>query len=102
MFPNEVDENQPITIHCIAVVGSPHGYIQIWKKTKTSNKSELIYKSTTTNSKTENCTDLINITTTYNITWEDNGALFRCSSKNSITEDPIPSSDWSTISVNCM
>lgn len=76
MFPNEADENQPITIHCIADVGSPHGYIQIWKKTKTSNKSELINKSTTTNNKTENCTELINITTTYNITWKDNGALF--------------------------
>lgn len=99
VFPNEVDENQSVTIHCIADVGSPHGYIQIWKKTEKSNTSEVIYNSTTTNGKTENCTDLINVTTTYNITRDDNGALFRCSSKNDFTKDPIPSSDSSKISV---
>lgn len=102
MFPNEVDENQSITIHCIADVGSPHGYIQIWKKNKKSNTSEMIYKSSTTNSKTENCTEIINVTTTYNITRGDNEALFRCSSKNNFTKDPIPSSDSSKISVHCM
>lgn len=102
MFPNEVEENQSITIHCIADVGSPHGYIQIWKKDEKSNTSEMIYKSSTTNSKTENCTEIINVTTTYIMTREDNGALFRCSSKNDFTKDPIPSSDLSKISVLCM
>lgn len=99
VFPNEIEENQSITIHCIADVGSPQGYIEIWKKTEKSNTPEVIYKSTLTNGKTENCTDLINVTTTYNITRGDNGALFRCSSKNNFTKDPIPSSDSSKISV---
>lgn len=102
VFPNEVEENQSITIHCIADVGSPQGYIQILKETDKSIVEEVIYKSTKTNGKTENCTDLINVTTTYNITRDDNGALFRCSSKNNFTKNPIPSSDLSKISVLCM
>lgn len=102
VFPNEVEENQTITIKCIADVGSPHGYIQIWKKTEKSNTSDVIYKSSTTNGKTENCTEIINVTTTYIMTMEDNGALFRCSSKNDFTKDPIPSGDSSKISVHCM
>lgn len=102
MFPKEVEENQSITIHCIADVGSPQGYIQIWKITEKPIIDEMIFKSTTTNGKTENCTQLINVTTTYNITRKDNGALFRCYSKNNFTKDPIPSSDSSKISVLCM
>lgn len=102
MFPNEVEEKQSITIHCIADVGSPQGYIQIWKKNEKSNTSEVIYKSSTTNGKTENCTEIINVTTTYIMTREDDGALFRCSSKNDFTKDPIPSSDSSNMSVVCM
>lgn len=100
VFQNEVEENQSITIKCIADVGSPHGYIQIWKKTEKSNTSEVIYKSSTTKGKTENCTEIINVTTTYIMTREDNGALFRCSSKNDFTKDPIPSGDSSKISVH--
>lgn len=102
MFPNVLEENQSISIHCIADVGSPQGYIQIWKKSKTSITEEVIYKSTTSNGKTENCTELINVTTTYILTREDNGAFFRCSSKNNLTKDPVPSSDPSRISVTCM
>lgn len=102
VFPNEVEENQSITIHCIADVGSPQGYIQILKETDKSIVEEVIYNSTKTTGKTENCTDLINVTTTYNITRDDNGALFRCSSKNNFTKNPIPSSDLSKISVLCM
>lgn len=102
VFPNELEENQSISIHCIADVGSPQGYIQIWKKSKKSITEEVIYKSTTSNGKTENCTELINVTTTYILTREDNGAFFRCSSKNNFTKDPVPSSDPSRISVTCM
>lgn len=102
MFPNEVEENQSITINCIADVGSPHGFIQIWKKNEKSITANVIYKSTTTNNKTENCTELINVTTTYIITREDNGVLFRCFSKNNFTKEPIPSSDSSKILVSCM
>lgn len=102
VFPSEVEENQSITIHCIADVGSPQGYMQIWKNTENPNTSEVIYKSNSTNSKTENCTELINVTTTYTITRKDNGAFFRCSSKNNITKDPIPSRNSSKLSVICM
>lgn len=102
MLPNAVEENQSITIHCIADVGSPHGYIQIWKEIEKLNKTKVIYTSNTTNTKTENCTKLINVTTTYILTREDNGALFRCFSKNSFTKDPSPNIGSSNISVICM
>lgn len=100
VFPNEVEENHSITIHCIADVGGPYGLIQIWKKTEKSSTYEVIYKSTTANIKTENCTELINVTTSYVVTKGDNGALFRCSSKNNFTKDL--SSNSSKISVICM
>lgn len=102
VFPNAVEENQSITIHCIADVGSPHGYIQIWKEIEKLNKTKVIYTSNTTNTKTENCTELINVTTTYILTREDNGALFRCFSKNNFTKDPIPNICSTKISVKCM
>lgn len=73
----------------------------MWKIHNT-NTYELIYTSNTTNNRTENCTGLINVTTTYTVTREDNGAVFRCSSQNNLTKDPGPSKEWSKITVICM
>lgn len=99
VLPNEREEGQSITLKCSADVGSPRGNIQMWKKHHTNNTYELIFKSNTTNNKTENCTELINVNTTYTVTREDNGASFRCSSQNNLTKDPAPSKEWSTITV---
>lgn len=98
-FPNEMEENQSITLTCSANVGSPRGYIQIWKY---SDTHQLIYTSNSTNSKTNNCTKFINVTTTYTVSKDDNGAIFRCSSQNNLTRGPGPSKISSRISVTCM
>lgn len=98
VLPNELEEGESITLLCSADIGSPHGNIQMWKIHNT-NTYELIYTSNTTNNRTENCTGLINVTTTYTVTREDNGAVFRCSSQNNLTKDPGPSKEWSKITV---
>lgn len=102
MFPNELEENQSISLTCRADVGSPLGNITIWKNLKNSNTLVLIYTSNSTNYKTDNCTEIINVTTTYNVTRDDNGAMFRCSSQNYLTSRPGPNKESSRISVTCM
>lgn len=101
VFPNELDENQSISLICSADVGSPRGYIQIWKISRNSILPKLIYTSKSKNNKTENCTEYIDITTTYTVTKDDNGAIFRCSSQNNLTRGPGPSKESQTISVLC-
>lgn len=88
VFPKEIEENNSISLICAAYVGSPRGYIHIWRVSQNSNKSKLIYKSNFINNETENCTKYINVTTTYTVTREDNGAVFRCSSQNNLTQGP--------------
>lgn len=100
-FPNELEENQSISLTCRADVGSPRGYIQIWKTAQYSNIHEMIYTSYFTNTKTDTCTELINVTTTYTVTRNDNGAVFRCSSQNNLTQGQGPSKESSRIIVIC-
>lgn len=100
-FPDELVENQSVTLVCSADVGSPWGNIKIWKISQYSDKPELIYTSNSTNNKTNNCTELINVTTTYTVTRDDNGAIFRCSSQNNLTGGPGPSKDSQNIYVSC-
>lgn len=102
MFPNELQENQSISLSCSADVGSPRGYVQMWKTTEHSNTPQLIYTSNLTNNKTVNCTEFINVTYTYPVTRYDNGAHFQCSSQNNLTQAPGPTKNCSKISVYCM
>lgn len=95
MTPNELEENQSINLTCRANVGSPRRNIKIWKMSQYLTP-ELI--SNSSNHKTDNCTETITIT--FNVTRDDNGALFRCSSHNSLTAGA--SRDSPKISVFCM
>lgn len=101
VFPEKLDENQSLSLTCSADVGSPQGYIQILKFFENSDKLDLIYKSNSTINKTENCTEYINVTATYTVTREDNGAVFRCSSQNGLTQGPGRSRESNKISVLC-
>lgn len=102
MSSNKLEENQSISLTCNADVGSPQGYVQILKIPEYSNTPEVIYTSNTTNIRTENCTEYINVTTTYTVTREDNGAVFRCSSQNGLTQGLGPNRTSSKITVICM
>lgn len=99
--PNELDENQSITLNCSANVGGPPGNIQIWKIIQYPDTPELIYTSDSKSNITDSC-QLINVTTTYIVTKKDHGAIFRCSSKNILTQGPEPRKESSRISVLCM
>lgn len=100
-FPDELEENQSVSLVCSADVGSPWGNIKIWKISQYSDTTELIYTSNSTNNKTNNCTEFLNVTTTYTVTKYDNGAIFRCSSQNNLTRGLGPSKDSQSISVLC-
>ncbi|XP_065942226.1 neurotrimin-like isoform X3 [Magallana gigas] len=99
MSSNELEENQSISLTCHADVGSPQGYVQILKIPQYPNTPEVIYTSNTTNIRTENCTEYINVTTTYTVTREDNGAMFLCSSQNGLTPGLGPNRELSKITV---
>lgn len=99
VFPNQLEENQSISLTCRADVGSPPGNITIWKNLKNSNTPVLIDTFNSINNKTDNCTQFINVT--YTVTRHDNGASFQCSSQNNLTRGPGPSKDSQNISVLC-
>lgn len=102
LFPNEPEEYHYISLICNADVGSPQGTIKIWKMFQNNGTLKLIYASNDTSERkeTENCTELINVI--HTVTRDDNGAIFRCSSQNNLTQDPGPYRDSSKITVICM
>nr|XP_034316383.1 cell adhesion molecule 3-like isoform X2 [Crassostrea gigas] len=99
LFPNKLDENQSISILCSANVGSPLGNIKIWKISQYTDTPVLIHESKATANKPENCTEFLDDNFTYSVTRDDNGALFRCSSQNNLTQGPGPYRDSLKISV---
>lgn len=102
LFPNKLDENQSISILCSANVGSPLGNIKIWKLSQYIDTPVLIHESKATTNIAENCIDFIDDNFTYTVTRDDNGALFRCSSQNNLTQGPGPYRDSLKISVICL
>lgn len=102
LFPNKLDENQSISILCSANVGSPLGNIKIWKLSQYIDTPVLIHESKATTNTAENCIDFIDDNFTYTVTRDDNGALFRCSSQNNLTQGPGPYRDSFKISVICL
>lgn len=102
VFPKDLEENQSISLMCSADVGGPRGNILIWRIPQNSDTPKLVYTSNSTNDTTENCTGNINVTTTYTVTKEDNGSLFRCSSQNNLTQGQGPSKESPRIIVICM
>lgn len=99
MFPNELEEKESVSLICSSDVGSPQGYINIWKISRNSDEPALLYTSNSSSVKTENCTEFINVTTTYTVTRDDDGAKFQCSSQNNLTRGLGPSKESSKITV---
>ena len=100
VFPNISKENQSITLSCSADVGAPNGNIKIWKLAKNSNVTELIVTSNTSDYNAENCTKFVNVTFSYTVSRDENGATFLCSSQNILNKGVGPSLE-SKISVKC-
>lgn len=88
-------------LSCVGDVGNPQGSLKIWKIQKQSNTKQLLKNESEVKSDAENCTHIVNLTTTYNLTKEDNGAVFRCSSQNQYTAEPVPAIDIEPKDVFC-
>ena len=95
----EVEENRSVGLNCSADVGAPKGNIKLWKFAPNSNTPEMIY--TSTNIHTENCTNSVSVSHMYTVKRGDNGALFQCSSQNSLNDGVGPSLISERISVFC-
>ena len=86
-------------MNCSADVGAPKGNIKIWKHAQNSNTPEMIYTSKEIH--TENCTNSVSVSHMYEVIRGDNGALFQCSSQNSLNDGVGPSLKSGRISVIC-
>ncbi|XP_061181468.1 carcinoembryonic antigen-related cell adhesion molecule 5-like [Saccostrea echinata] len=92
-------ENDKVFLSCSANVGNPGGFVAIWKLNKLSNQPIILNKSSEVVEKTENCTAVANLSITYTVSRDDNGAIFRCSSQNRQTQEPAPYNDTIAIDV---
>lgn len=90
-----------VNLSCSANVGNPEGLIEIWKEYKTSQVYELLGNTSVVYRDIENCTSIANLTVTYNLTRQDNGAMFRCSSRNKYTNNQIPAVHIGPVNVFC-
>nr|XP_022289182.1 uncharacterized protein LOC111101138 isoform X4 [Crassostrea virginica] len=91
VFPNVIKVNQSLTLSCSADVGAPNGSIKIWKLSRDSNVTELIFTSNTSVNNTRNCTFVV--TFNYIVARDENVTLFRCSSQNVLNKGAGPSLD---------
>ena len=98
---HELEERSSVGLNCSADIGAPKGNIKIWKLPQNSNTPEMIYSSTFTDINTENCTNFVSVSHMYTVIRSDNGALFRCSSQNSLNNGVGPNLKSERISVIC-
>lgn len=90
-----------VKLSCVGNVANPLGSLAIWKMNKNSNTGQILINKSEVYADTENCTQIVNLTTTYNLTKKDNGAVFRCSSQNQYTAEPAPATNIGPIEVFC-
>ena len=98
---HELEERSSVGLNCSADIGAPKGNIKIWKLPQNSNTPEMIYTSALTDINTENCTNYVSVSHMYTVKRSDNGALFQCSSQNSLNNRVGPSLKSDRISVIC-
>lgn len=100
---NSLEEHEMLNIACVAVVGSPHGSLAIWKQNVSSNTSTLLKNTSKvyTCIDTDQCISIANLTITYKVSRHNNGAKFMCSSRNKFTKEPAPAAEFGPIKVLC-
>lgn len=90
-----------VNLTCSANVGNPKGLLEIWRQNKTSQIYKLLGNTSVVYRDIENCTSIANLTVTYNLTRQDNGAMFTCSSRNKYTNNQIPAVHIGPVNVLC-
>lgn len=98
---NSLEEHEMLNIACVAVVGSPHGSLAIWKQNVSSNTSTLLKNTSKLYIDTDQCISIANLTITYKVSRHNNGAKFMCSSRNKFTKEPAPAAEFGPIEVLC-
>lgn len=92
-------EHEHLNLSCTATVGSPQGSIALWTKNETSSTWE--QRNYISDVQNYNCIYIATFTKTYNLTRQDNGTMFRCSSQNNYTKYPALTTDIGPIKVLC-
>lgn len=85
----ETLENDDIFLSCTADVGKSPGYVKWWRF-RADKSISLISQSETLSDEAGTCIFITTANTTYQVTREDIGAFFRCTSHNNITQDQGP------------
>lgn len=85
----ETLENDDIFLSCTADVGKSPGYVKWWRF-RADKSISLISQSETLSDEAGTCIFITTFNTTYQVTREDIGAFFRCTSHNNITQDQGP------------
>lgn len=85
----EILENDDLNLTCTADVGKSPGYIKWWRF-RADKSISLISQSETLSDEAGKCIFVTSANATYQVTREDNGAFFRCTSHNNITRDQGP------------
>lgn len=85
----ETLENDDIFLSCTADVGKSPGYVKWWRF-RPDKSIYLISQSETLSDEAGTCIFVTSSNTTYQVTREDIGAFFRCTSHSNITRDQGP------------
>lgn len=90
-----------VNLSCSANVGSPQGVLEIWREDKTSPNIESLGVTSVVYKDIESCRSIANLTVTYSLTRQDNGAMFRCSSQNKYSKEPFPDVEIGPMDILC-
>lgn len=96
-----LEEYSTVNLSCLANVGSPGGYVTIWKQSDKSNLQIELGRTSSSDKNDGNCSFFANLTIAYNLTRSDNGIIFGCTSKNRHIQDPTLSKDIGPTNILC-
>ena len=85
----QTQEYNEILLACTADVGKPPGYVTWWRF-RADDGIVMIGQSDLIEDEAGNCEFFASVNTTYEVSKEDNGAFFRCTSDSNVTDGPGP------------
>ena len=96
-----LEENSTVNLSCSANVGSPGGYVTVWKKSDNSDLQIELGRSASSDMDNGDCSFYADLMIPYNLTRSDNNIIFGCTSKNRHTQDPSLSKQIGPTSILC-
>lgn len=100
--PNiSLEEHDEVDLSCLANVGNPNGKLTLSKHDVITDQNVILKESSSVDKKKENCTTMALLSVPYNITRDDNGIIFRCSSHNGYMSSAPSIKEIGPINVFC-